>query len=319
MKNTIFKIFFYTLLLIVFVNCKKNNEEIERSYPNGIKVLTNSTMEVKSSSFTLGSNKTTTVTHIDMESSDGINFIVLFSNEVVAVSTDEDNEIDGKMIIFSDSNNTTYLGQNFSLDEDGDAYVLNGQLTNSANAEDTKSMTIRIESSQIGAGNTTYEIDGEHAIINGTLGTYAYNQLLEINKKYPEVNTFVLAIIEGSINDEVNMETGRLLRKAGYGTHLLTDSQIFSGGVDLFCAGKTRTREAGSKIGVHSWCCFEGKTADKLPKNSSGHDAQLAYFKEMLGDSNGPNFYYFTINAAPFDGIHLMSDAEIATYKLITQ
>ena len=63
------------------------------------------------------------------------------------------------------------------------------------------------------------------------------NQILEINADYPSVETIVLGSIDGSVNDDVNVETGRLIREAGYTAHLKSDSEIYSGGVDLFCSG----------------------------------------------------------------------------------
>ena len=72
--------------------------------------------------------------------------------------------------------------------------------------------------------------------------------------------------IRGSLDDKINMHTGRLIREHGFTTKVLSDSRIASGGVDLFCAGEKRIIEQGAEIGVHSWCCAG---EDDLPATSS--------------------------------------------------
>ena len=84
--------------------------------------------------------------------------------------------------------------------------------------------------------------------------------------------------ISGSVNDAVNMHTGRLLRKNGFTTKLLSDSDIASGGVDLFCAGAKRIVEKGAKIGVHSWCCTSDLTAVEITKRTSSTSISVRIF-----------------------------------------
>ena len=109
----------------------------------------------------------------------------------------------------------------------------------------------------IGAGDSSLVIEDGKAYLSGILGTKTYRQIQNLIKNNPEVKTIVFTEIEGSVNDAINMHTGRLIRKHGYTTRLLADSDIASGGVDLFCAGKERIVERGAMIGVHSWCCVQ--------------------------------------------------------------
>ena len=136
---------------------------------------------------------------------------------------------------------------------------------------------------------------------------------------HPNAKTVVLGEISGSVNDLVNMHTGRILREAGLATKVLKDSEIASGGVDLFCAGKERIVEKGAKLGIHSWCCVDDLTAIELPKDHPAHQYQVAFFTMCMGEKTGPDFYFHTLEAAPFDDVHWMSDEEIKKWGVSTK
>ncbi|OQX30053.1 MAG: hypothetical protein B0D92_00465, partial [Spirochaeta sp. LUC14_002_19_P3] len=136
----------------------------------------------------------------------------------------------------------------------------------------------KLTDSLTGMGNSNLTVEGTQAHLSGTLGTKTYAQIQSLIANHPEVDTIVFGHINGSINDEVNMHTGRLIREQGYTTKLLSDSDIASGGVDLFCSGVERIVEQGAKIGVHSWCCVENVPAESVPADHPAHQYQLAYF-----------------------------------------
>jgi len=101
---------------------------------------------------------------------------------------------------------------------------------------------------------------------------------------------------------------------------LPADAVIASGAVDLFLAGTTRTRAAGSKIGVHSWSDGGSKEATDFPVGHANHQPYIDYYKEMgFSQADAEAFYYFTINTAKASDIHWMTDEEIEQYKLLTQ
>ncbi len=195
-----------------------------------------------------------------------------------------------------------------------------------------KDIHMKLTQSMITGGTSQVEIDGERAYLDtefqlgenlrlsGGLGTRAYNQIFDLVSDHPEVTTIVEGTISGSIHDDINMQTGRLIRKSGLSTHLTSTSDIASGAVDLFCSGNQRTMEEGAMFGVHSWSDSEnGIEAADLPADSPLHNAQITYFNEMLGEPIGKDFYFFTIYAAPADDIYLMSRAEIASFGIITE
>lgn len=170
----------------------------------------------------------------------------------------------------------------------------------------------------LGVGTSTFELDGTKAIVRGELGAATFEQVRYLLDAHPEVDTIVLADVPGSVNDEVNVETGRLIRAAGLATHVPADGAIYSGGVDLFVAGAERTAAAGATVGVHAWCCGPaGRSAEQLTQSSPEHRSQLDYFSEMLGPELGPAFYFFTLQSASFDEMATMSRAEMEFFGLV--
>lgn len=207
-----------------------------------------------------------------------------------------------------------------SIIENFEDIKFSGSLENKDNTKQYK-VEAEVNEAVMGMGTSEFKIAGDEAFLSGALGTITYHQLKHIIKNNPEVKTIVFNRVEGSINDEINMHTGRILREAGLNTKVLSDSDIASGGVDLFAAGVERIVEKGAKLGVHSWGGgpSEGDLqANKIPKDHPAHQYQLRYFRQMLGAELGPDFYFYTLNAAPLESIHYMSDQEIKDWKLAT-
>jgi hypothetical protein len=211
----------------------------------------------------------------------------------------------------------TLQGVDIETSKQGEEFVYSGTLVDSV-TQNNYPIRLVINRSLIEGGSSTLVTEGNKATITGTLGTSTYIQIQEmINNS--TVDTLVIANVDGSVNDAINMHTGRLIRAAQLTTLLPTDGEAYSGGVDLFAAGVERKYQEGGKLGVHSWCCVDGKTAGELGRDHAAHGAQLTYFREMLGVDKGPEFYFFTLEAAPFDGMHLMTLDEMVQYTLTTQ
>ncbi|MCO7224927.1 hypothetical protein [Pleionea sp. CnH1-48] len=198
---------------------------------------------------------------------------------------------------------------------DGESAVYQRRLIEQG-GEQSKDIYLVVNESFMEAGNSEWKVNGNRAELVGTLGTTTYIQLQQLLVEHPQLDTLVLKNIDGSINDAINLHTGRLVREHGLKTLMPADGEAYSGGVDLFASGVVRIYEKGGKLGVHAWCCVEGVPAERLGRNHSAHGAQLTYHREMLGSVKGPEFYFFTIEAAPFDGIHLMSEEQVNRYLL---
>lgn len=208
-------------------------------------------------------------------------------------------------------------GSNIELSEQEDNMVFQGSIED-ANTKNLYSIRAVINESLLEAGDSTLTLEGKVATLNGTLGTSTYIQMDELIKT-KSFDTLKFGSVRGSINDAINMHTGRLIRAAKLTTLMPKGGLAHSGGVDLFAAGSQRIFQDGGELGVHSWCCLAGKDAGQLSKTDPAHGAQLTYFREMLGLDKGPEFYFFTINAAPAASVHKMKRAEMVKYSLVTE
>jgi len=161
--------------------------------------------------------------------------------------------------------------------------------------------------------------DETTAIMSGDINSKTPKHWDNFIKANAKINRIIMKICPGSADDEANLEVARAVRSQDVSIHLPADAEIASGAVDFFLAGTTRTREAGSKIGVHSWSDGR-KDATDFPVGHENHLPYIDYYKEMgFTQEDADAFYYFTINAAPAADIHWMTDTEIEKFKLLTQ
>ena len=161
---------------------------------------------------------------------------------------------------------------------------------------------------------TEFTVDGENLIMNGEINSKTLDQFNEMIEDNPEITTLVEVDVPGSLDDDTMYQLVYRVRDLGLNTHLRSDSRIYSGGVDLFLGGVVRSIEAGAELGVHSWSDGVNEAMD-FPRGSPEHEANRKLIEDMLG---ADDFYWFTIEAAPADGIHVMTNEEIARFGLIT-
>ena len=219
---------------------------------------------------------------------------------VIAVLTDRD----------------VFVGELTTFDEDDNGFLLVEGSTASLLTGDTLPVAASLG---LGVGTSTFEIDGTDAIVRGALGARTLDQIEHLIADHPDVDRLVLQSIEGSVNDEVNVVTVARIREAGLDTHVPADGEIYSGGVDLFAGGVRRTAEPGATIGVHAWCCgVDGESAHLIPVDDPAHDHQRTLFAGLLGAEQGDRFYFFTLQAAPFDGIEVMTPLEWEAFDLVS-
>lgn len=160
-------------------------------------------------------------------------------------------------------------------------------------------------------------IDNNTVQINGVIGSSTPDDWVRYIAAYPNTNKAIMKDCPGSDDDQANLAAARAMRKQDISIHLPSDAVIASGATDMFFSGTTRTRDAGSKIGVHSWSDGDND-ATAFPVGHANHLPYINYYVEMgLSQSDAEAFYYFTINSAPAADIHWMTDSEIAQYKLL--
>lgn len=160
--------------------------------------------------------------------------------------------------------------------------------------------------------------DETTAIIDGVIDSDTPTHWDNFIAAFPNTNELIMKDCPGSTDDAANLKASRKIRQQGVAIHLPADAEIASGAVDLFLAGITRTREAGSKIGVHSWSDRKNSATD-FPEGHEEHQIYIDYYLEMgFSQNEAEAFYYFTINAASADDMHWMTDSEIEKYGLLT-
>ncbi|EGU32532.1 hypothetical protein [Vibrio scophthalmi] len=163
---------------------------------------------------------------------------------------------------------------------------------------------------------------------HSTLGATTYLQLEEIIEQYrgSDMTLKFNNRIGGSADDDINLYSAVMIHKNNLITMVTPTGSVFSGGTDLFAAGKERILqktnknvaiEANKQIGVHSWS--DGKqSAKEIPYTDESHRKQATFCQMVLGDK-GVDFYLFTLNAAPFNGAHWITKSDSDKYNFITR
>ena len=164
-------------------------------------------------------------------------------------------------------------------------------------------------------GYGIFSVDGNgNLVMNGTSVTNTPYHFDNIIKDHPTAKLLTMQDCPGSEDDEANLLASRKIRNAGLNIHVTATSELASGAVDMYLAGVKRTMEPGAKFGVHSWSDGDNEATD-FPKGHANHLPYITYFKDMgMSQQMAEDFYYFTIYAAPADGIHWMTQAELDKY-----
>ncbi|PVZ70569.1 hypothetical protein [Pelagibaculum spongiae] len=154
------------------------------------------------------------------------------------------------------------------------------------------------------------------AYMSGLYITGSGRTILNFIRQNPTVTRLIFIDLPGSEDDEELAHYGPFIRAAGLSTHMPANGQAYSGGVDLFLTGTSRTFERGGILGVHSWSGGDVDDASELTDNDPRHQRYINYANSMLGSPTGRNFYFFTIK----DGVDfcIMSESQLTTYSVIS-
>ncbi len=165
----------------------------------------------------------------------------------------------------------------------------------------------------------TFEVEGETASMYGVIDHTTPRVVRSLIDEHPEVTTIVMIDVPGSDDDPANLAAARLVRERGFTTVVPSNGVIASGGVDFFIGGAERIVEPCAKLGVHSWD-EDGPDGgiiygNEVQRDDPSHTMFLDYYREM---DVPEDFYWFTLDAAPPERIHWMSDEEILVFGLVT-
>ncbi len=156
---------------------------------------------------------------------------------------------------------------------------------------------------------------GDHAWLYGSIKTSSPEVVQDYLVAHPQTTTFVFRDMPGSSDDQAALEIADLIRMNGIETHMPADAKIESGAVMVFAAGATRTAKCGAAAGVHAWWDTAGYSAQDVPPEHPGHAHFIDYYKRMgLSDA----YYWFAMNAAPPDGMHILTPEELNSFGLVT-
>ena len=167
----------------------------------------------------------------------------------------------------------------------------------------------------IGCMPLQFDVEGNTAVMTGDLRSNAKQRFERLFEDHPDLEWIELLDCPGSLDDDAVAEAGRFVRGQGVNTRVPSDGEIYSGAVDLFIAGVQREYQDGGIVGVHSWSDGRVEGAD-LPEDAAVHDLYLNYYEDM---GITTEFYWFTLNAASYDGIHEMTRDEMVQYGLIVE
>ena len=170
-------------------------------------------------------------------------------------------------------------------------------------------------SQQLDYDPVEFEVIDESAIMTGIIDSDILDTIEDLLEDYPQVTTIVMQDVEGSVDDEANLNAARYIRQIGLNTHIPKGGLVASGGTDFFLAGVKRTAHSRAKIGVHSWADSDDIEGIELPKNHPEHRRYINYYKSL---DIPTEFYWFTLRAAPSDNIHWMTKKEKKRYKITT-
>lgn len=170
-----------------------------------------------------------------------------------------------------------------------------------------------VQESESGALELTPQ-DG-YFVADGTLVPETGDHVDRIRKNHRDIRVLVLKNVPGSDDENDYMDVALKLRDAGFVMIVPSDGVIASGGTDFFLAGQYRIIEPGACIGVHSWeevgsPPLQGKD---LPRDHEDHKEYLDFFAD-IGIS--ADFYWFTLEEAPAQGMHWMSPEEINRFGM---
>ncbi|MEM7040210.1 MAG: hypothetical protein AAF570_24795, partial [Bacteroidota bacterium] len=142
-------------------------------------------------------------------------------------------------------------------------------------------------------GIFTVQADATTAVADGVIGSSSLDDFNEMLDSYPNINVIEMRNMPGSMDDETNVQLGRALYAAEINTHLGDGGSINSGAVDLFLAGRTRTRGSNIEVGVHSWASGNQEATD-FPESSSEHDLFINYYIDIgFSEQDARDFYFF--------------------------
>ncbi len=122
-----------------------------------------------------------------------------------------------------------------------------------------------------------FEVSGNTLVMNGVIDSDVKSRLTSALDANPDVTSIVMQNVEGSADDDANLDAARLVRERQLDTLVPSDGLVASGGTDFFLSGVNRIAQQGAKIGVHSWSGGGIDKPNDLPKDHIEHQKSCPY------------------------------------------
>jgi len=162
--------------------------------------------------------------------------------------------------------------------------------------------------------------DHRSATLDGTIDSNSFSQFNQMLNEHPDIEIILFDEAPGSVDDDVNVQIGRRISDLRLDTHIIDNGIIASGALNLFLAGRERTRGFNTSIGVQAWADSDGNEASDFPENSSVHNFYINYYLNIgLRSQLANDFYFFTINAADSNNLYFMDENEIEFYEIFSE
>ncbi len=160
-------------------------------------------------------------------------------------------------------------------------------------------------------------VDDQTIEVNGEIEDSSLDDFNELIMNYPNMELINIIEILGSQNDDINLALSKQVYSLDIDIRLLDNGEIASGEVDLFLAGRNRSKGSNTRIRVHSWSDGANQ-ASYFHEGDPVHQPYINYYVSVgFSQEEAEDFYYFTINAASAEDIHWMTDEEIKRYTLV--
>jgi len=242
-----------------------------------------------------------------------------------------------RIIVIADDNKTrfdcnassiTHEDINSTVIADQKVYMIKGRgCTQIGDANISKDIEIKVTDSLLGQGASRLSIKDDTAyiatgynipsfVVISSLGTRAYNQIFDVIAEHPEVKTIIpVSVARTTLNQDMMLNMAHLMRDNNISTKLLSSSVIHGSGIALFSAGVTRTMEENASLYVSEW----DYNASQLPRDDIKHQSRIKFYNEMLGEPQGENFYFFSLDAGNDGKVYKLKEEDIAEYGLLTE
>ncbi len=162
--------------------------------------------------------------------------------------------------------------------------------------------------------------DHQSATLDGVIDSNSFSQFNQMLNEHPEIEIILFDEAPGSVDDDVNTQIGIRIRDLNLHTRIIDNGIIASGAVDLFLAGRDRSRGFNTSIAVNSWTDSSGNEASDFPENSSIHDFYINYYLSIgISPQLANDFYFFRINAADSNDLYFLDESEIQLYEIFTE